>query len=93
MRRALRSTRRQVPHERLGDYAAVWARFRDAVTGAGGHAWLFRSADRPDEYIEFIESRDLGRILALPAVAGALAALDEGFGAGIQESWEEAILP
>lgn len=93
MKRRLLSTRRSVADGRAGEYHDLWERVRAAVDGAGGHAWRFRAAGRPESYIEFIESRDLGTLLALASVAAAREALRRAFGDGTAEEWEEAATP
>ncbi len=93
MKRRLLTTRRRVSLDRSGEYDALWSALRDAVVGAQGHAWRFRAATLEDVYLEFIESRELDAILALPGVTGARVALDEAFGTMDTEVWEEATTP
>lgn len=78
-----------MPRDSRDAYEALWVRVRDAVTGAGGHAWRFRSPARSELYLEFIESRELDAVLATEAVASALRALDGEFGPATPEEWEE----
>lgn len=87
--RQLRGTRRLVPLCDLDEYLAGWNRLQDAFKAGGGHAWLFRSANRQDQFLEFLESRDLATLLAQPDVAAALEALEVSFGEGVYDEWEE----
>lgn len=91
--RGLLTTRRVAPLDRTEEYLGLWDRLRDAVDGAGGRAWLFRSTRRQDGYIEFIESTELNALLTRPDVAERRAALGDAFGHGIQDEWEEAATP
>lgn len=87
--RQLRGTRRLVPLYDLDEYLAGWRRLQTAFTNAGGHAWIFRAANREDQFLEFLESRNLGALLDEPEIAAALEALDVVFGEGVFEEWEE----
>lgn len=87
--RQLRGTRRLVPLYYLDEYLAGWRRLQTAFTNAGGHAWIFRSANRQDQFLEFLESPNLGALLAEPEIAAALEALEVAFGEGSFEEWEE----
>jgi hypothetical protein len=90
MMRRLLSTRRQVPLYELDEYLAGWNRLRAVFTAAGGHAWLFRAAHRHDQFLEFLEYRADPTILEQAEIAAAREALDEAFGVGQLEGWEEA---
>ncbi|HEX6939241.1 MAG TPA: hypothetical protein VF158_07500 [Longimicrobiales bacterium] len=90
MLRRLLAIRRCVPLDRSEEYDGLWSRVRAAVDEAGGHAWRFRSARRQDTYLEFIESRELDRVLEGRRVAAARLDLDAVFGPGDPEAWEEA---
>src|SRR5690625_6156844 len=87
--RQLRETRRLVPLYYLDDYLAGWRRLYLAVNEAGGRATIFRASEREDQFLEFLESDDLIRLLEDPRVAAALEALDISFGEGTREEWEE----
>jgi len=87
--RQLRGTRRLVPLCELDEYIAGWRRLEATFTAAGGHAWLFRAANRQDQFLEFLEARDLATLLEHPDVAAALEALDVSFGEGVYDEWEE----
>lgn len=87
--RQLRSTRRLVPLYDLDEYLAAWDRLQAAFIGAGGRAWIFRAADRQDQFLEFLEARDLAEILELPEIVMALEALEAILGEGLLEEWEE----
>ncbi|HEX7050914.1 MAG TPA: hypothetical protein VF188_11970 [Longimicrobiales bacterium] len=91
--RRLITTRRRVPLDRIDEYLERWARLRRAAEDGGGHGWLFRAAGREDQHVEFLESSDVGRLLEREAVAAALQALDDAFGEGQTEEWEEAPTP
>jgi hypothetical protein len=87
--RQLRGTRRLVPLYDLDEYLAGWKRLQGAFTRAGGRAWIFRAASRQDQFLEFLEARDLAALLADPEIATALEALEVVFGEGSFEEWEE----
>lgn len=87
--RQLRGTRRLVPLYDLDEYLAGWLHLQTAFTAAGGHAWIFRAANRQDHFLEFLEARDLAGLLAQPEIAAALEALEVSFGEGISDEWEE----
>jgi hypothetical protein len=87
--RLLRCTRRLVPLYDLDEYLAGWKRLQSAFTGAGGHAWIFRAANREDQFLEFLEARNLAALLEEPEIETALEALDVVFGEGVFEEWEE----
>jgi hypothetical protein len=87
--RQLRGTRRLVPLYDLDEYLAGWNQLQAAVISAGGNAWIFRAADRQDQFLEFLESRDLAGILDRPEIVAALEALDAIVGEGLFEEWEE----
>lgn len=92
MRRLLLTTRRTIPLDRLDDYLGDWRRIRAAVEAAGGRAWLYRGTSRQDHFIEFVEW-DEAATPALPDrddVASARLDLDQTFGPGIADSWEES---
>lgn len=89
VKRQLRGTRRLVPLYDLDEYLAGWRRLQAAFTNAGGHAWIFRASNREDQFLEFLESRDLTALLEEPEIAAALEALDIIFGEGAFEEWEE----
>ena len=93
MKRRLLTTRRSVPLDRTEEYDALWARVREVVVDAEGHAWRFRAAERQDVQMECIESRELDRILTLPEVQATRSLLDETFGSASTEEWEEATTP
>lgn len=88
--RRLLSTRRLVPLYELDEYLAGWNRLRAVFTAAGGHAWLFRASHRQDQFLEFLEYGAEPTILERAEIAAARDALDEAFGAGVLEGWEEA---
>ncbi len=90
MKRRLLATRRVVPLDRSEEYDEHWVRVRDAVEAAGGRAWRFRAARRQDQYMEFIEARELDAILERAPVVTARGDLDDAFGRGKSEEWEEA---
>lgn len=92
MRRLL-STRRLIPLTQLDEYLDAWATLRSAFTAAGGHAWLFRAANRHDQFIEFLEFGSRPEILEREDVIEAREALDDEFGEGQLEEWEEAPKP
>ncbi len=87
--RQLRGTRRLVPLYDLDEYLAGWKRLQNAFTSAGGRAWIFRAANRQDQFLEFLEAADLAALLAMPEIADALEALEVVFGEGVFEEWEE----
>lgn len=87
--RQLRGTRRLVPLYDLEDYLVGWHRLQTVFTAAGGHAWLFRSAHREDQFLEFLEGRSLSSLLERPEVAEALEELDLRFGEGSYDEWDE----
>lgn len=87
--RQLRGTRRLVPLYDLDEYLAGWRRLQSAFTTAGGRAWIFRAANREDQFLEFLEARDLTGLLAQPEIAAALEALEVSFGEGAFDEWEE----
>jgi hypothetical protein len=89
MRRLL-STRRIIPLDRLDEYLAAWARLREAFVAAGGRAWLFRAGARQDHFIEFLEFGGREDILERDNIVEAREVLDEEFGEGQVEEWEEA---
>jgi hypothetical protein len=89
--RRLLSTRRLIPLDRLDEYLADWNALRAAAEAAGGRAWMFRGAGHQDHFIEFLEWREDGGE-PLPERAQVLTArsnLDDGFGAGNVDEWEE----
>lgn len=91
MSRRLLATRRLIPLDRLEDYLAGWETLRDAAERAGARAWMFRGTDHQDHFIEFLEWQDEGGP-ALPEraeIATARRGLDETFGAGHVDEWEE----
>jgi hypothetical protein len=95
MTRRLIATRRVIPLDRLEEYVAGWHRLRSAAEAAGARAWLFRGTDHQDHIIEFIEWSDDGA-LPPPEVDGVAAArldLDQSFGAGHADEWEELPAP
>lgn len=88
----LLTTRRTIPLDRLDDYLVGWQRIRTAVEAAGGRAWLYRGTTRQDHFIEFVEWDDASAP-ALPDrddIASARLDLDQTFGPGIAETWEES---
>jgi hypothetical protein len=87
--RQLRGTRRLVPLYDLDEYLEGWRRLQTAFIAAGGHAWIFRAANSEDQFLEFLEARDLAALLEEPEIATALEALDIVFGEGAREEWEE----
>jgi hypothetical protein len=87
--RQLRATQRLVPLYDLDEYLAGWSRLQTAFTGAGGRAWIFRAASRQDQFLEFLEARNLAAILEEPEIEAALEALAVVFGEGVAEEWEE----
>jgi hypothetical protein len=87
--RQLRGTRRLVPLYDLDEYLAGWKELQAAFIAAGGRAWIFRAASRQDQFLEFLEARDLATLLAEPEIAAALEALEVVFGEGVFEEWEE----
>jgi hypothetical protein len=92
MKRIL-STRRLIPLDRLDDYLLDWERVRAAVESAGGRAWLFRGARHQDQFIEFVEWGEEVGDTPLPEradVAPARLQLDEAYGRGHADDWEEA---
>lgn len=91
MNRLLLITRRTIPLDRLDDYLAEWQRVRAAAEAAGGRAWLFRGTGRQDHFIEFLEW-DEASVPPLPDhedVANARLELDQTFGTGVADKWEE----
>lgn len=96
MTRRLLSTRRLLPLDRLDEYLRGWSVLLAAVEAAGGRAWMFRGAAHQDHFIEFLEWRDDDGGDPLPERADVLDArrnLDDGFGAGHADEWEEAPEP
>ncbi|MGH7505874.1 MAG: hypothetical protein ACRELX_09495 [Longimicrobiales bacterium] len=92
--RRLQATRRLIPLDRFDDYLAGWERLRAAATDAGGRAWMFRGSAHQDHFIEFLEWEDAAPALPERAlVADASRALDESFGAGHTDEWEEVPTP
>lgn len=89
----LMSVRRTVAQDATDAYLAAWARLRDAVVALGGKAWLFHASGRPEAHLEFLESRRLAEIVRDNDVSAAIRALDESFGPGAVELWEDAPLP
>lgn len=89
----LMSVRRTVAEDAADGYYAAWARLRDAVVALGGKAWLFHASGRPEAHLEFLESRRLAEIVQDDDVSAAIQALDEAFGPGTVELWEDAPLP
>lgn len=87
------SIRRTVVAEHADDYRTAWARLRDAIVEAGGKAWLFHAAGHAEDHLEFLESRELGRILANEAISTMLQQLENEFGPGTVELWNDAPLP
>lgn len=92
MTRRLIVTRRSVISASTGAYDACWRRLRDPVMAAGGHAWRFRSPERPDDFLEFIEFADGADTPELPEVADALRALDHLAPATRREEWLDSNL-
>jgi hypothetical protein len=84
-------TRRLIPLDRHDEYLAAWASVREAVTDSGGRAWIFRGSEHQDQFLEFVEWRD-DREPQLPdveRVAEARQSMDDSFGAGHSDEWEE----
>ncbi len=82
---------REVPAERLPEYARAWSRMAAAAARAGAHAWRFRSGDRsaPQRYLEFVEWRAGQEDPTTTALlATALAQLDAGW-PGERSTWHE----
>jgi hypothetical protein len=93
MRRHLLVTRRRIPLDRQDEYLAGWRDVRVAVLSNGGRAWIFRGADRQDQFMEFIEwSAVAGSepLLECAEVASARETVDNSFGSGLVDEWEEA---
>jgi hypothetical protein len=86
--RHLVSTRRAVPANLSGEYAATWAKLRDAATESGAHAWRFASAAYPTEYLEFLEFAAAADPRAGERLKELLAELDR-LGRGVSEEWDE----
>ena len=85
------ATRRIVPLDRVDEYTAGWRTVQSAVKSAGGNAWLFRSEGHDDHFMEFLEWRDeIGTLLDRDEVVRTREALDDEFGEGRAEAWEEA---
>jgi hypothetical protein len=85
-------TRRLVPLDRHDEYMAAWANVRTAVTHSGGRAWIFRGSEHQDQFLEFVEWHGADAAPALPEidqVAQARQSVDEIFGAGHSDEWEE----
>ena len=90
MRRLL-CTRRHIPLDRLEDYLSGWQRVRSAAEEVGARAWLFRRAGHQDQFMEFIEWTDEAVLVPDEKnVAEARLHLDQTFGAGHVDDWEEA---
>jgi hypothetical protein len=87
--RRLVSIRRRVAEGMLEAYRARWSSVREAVEGAGQHAWSFVSASDPREMIEFLEFADGADPRDDPRAAAALGRLEREYG-GTLEEWEEA---
>lgn len=92
MNRRLLTTRRTIPLDQVDDYLGGWQGVRAAAEAAGGRAWLYRGTSRQDHFIEFVEW-DESAAPALPDredVASARLDLDQTFGAGADDQWEES---
>lgn len=90
--RQLLTSRRTIPLDRVDDYLLGWQKVRTAAEAAGAHAWLYRGTRRQDHFIEFLEWDDETEP-ALPEhndVASARTELDDTFGPGIVDNWEES---
>ncbi len=87
--RRLVEVRRRVPRESAGMYDSAWRELETAVTGTGGHAWRFRSAEDADLYIEFLEFRAAADPRSRSDVRSALRALDS-LAPGPAEEWVDA---
>lgn len=85
--RRLVSIRRSVPAGRAPEYAAAWARLREAAAARGAHAWVFRAEADADARLEFIEFRPGADPRGAPAVAEALLALERLAAASVVEEW------
>lgn len=94
MKRHLLSTRRVVPLDRLDDYFAAWQLVRAATETAGGRAWLYRGTNRQDHFIEFLEwgEEPTPRRPDLGPVHAARLELDQHFGHGQTDDWDEVAL-
>lgn len=92
MTRRLIVIRRSVASESVSAYDACWRALRDPVVAARGHAWRFRSPERPGDFLEFIEFADGADTLELPEVADALRALDHLAPAAGREEWLDSNL-
>jgi len=86
--RHLLVTRRPVGTPASAHYLRAWNRVRVVVEGAGGRAWVFRHADEPGLWLEFVEWQQEGDLPARPEIRQARDDL-EGFGAGRAELWRE----
>jgi hypothetical protein len=91
MRRLL-VTRRQIALDRLEEYIDGWDKICREAMRLGGHAWLFRAAEREDQFLEFIEwlSDTAPTLPEDPDLLDAQIAVDESFGPGHTEDWIEA---
>ena len=88
MTRFLQSTLRTVERD-LEDYRAAWNEVRDAATAVNVRAWIFRAADSPHQFIEFLEWSAPGEdALLLPRLHEQRKRLDR-FGNGITQQWLE----
>ena len=85
--RRLKATRRQVPLDRVDEYDTAWIRLQAHARAAGCNAWRFRSAQRQDVFLEFLEWKT--HTPPPGEVATAQTALDM-IAPGNTDEWEEA---
>ena len=86
MTRFLQSTLRTVARD-IEEYRATWGQVREAATAVNVRAWIFRAADSPHQFIEFLEWSAPGEnAVLLPHLHEQLKKLDR-FGSGITQQW------
>jgi hypothetical protein len=85
--RRLVSIRRTVATGHAAAYDVAWSRLHRAATALGAHAWRFRSLIDAELRLEFLECKDAVDPRDQPAVADALAALDQLAHAHSVEEW------
>ena len=89
--RRLIMTHRQVPLDMVDEYVDAWDSVCRETMRLGGHAWLFRAAEREDQFLEFIEwlVDSAPELPNNPELLDAQIALDESFGPGSTNDWVE----
>jgi hypothetical protein len=85
--RRLMVTRRRVPAARLDAYEQAWRRLRGRAVSAGGRAWRFRSSDRDDAFLEFVEWSDG---IEMEAITARSRDELDAIAPGQMDGWQEA---